>query len=360
MTARREALTDLSVEHVQSTFAPRLASLCQSVTRAIQGQLAAAVEEKAGELLPLLGHDAPQGLLRRISTLRVVERAEWRRSLAELHEAVAGAISYLRYHVGQAEEQIAQRDRMSAAATEYATDRVSQPPTAETSIQQYVLEIWARYTSLSDTLVDRRYSPADFRRLLVEELLGTDRLAVQMEQTQSAYMAMGRQAWYDWARGCGLSLAEPTRGPAGDIGPLVEAFLQPIQLEYERPGMIKSVFQALGRGKLEEKLTAEIGTGLEAMSETWESECERVWQAVNSLWHRQAAGAVDDWFRSESGTNLSEAEERLKVRRQRIRDLEQWGAALQAIDAPRLLRNKSEQMRKDAAAHIVRRLAGSE
>lgn len=346
-------------------YTERLAHSYSRVSTHALAESAAAVAKRGEQLLSLFGDTVPSRL---VTAARDVVRQNSNRAgdshsvgnvergSTQLRETALAAVSHLKSEAERLQEVVNRYDRMClafvrhAAALEFPSDEV------QARIERYADEMRERSLSHSDFLAENRYDSAVFRRILVEEVLDQSKLAALVEGIGESISTRLSDGWLGLAQRYGIALARSERDTPIQLEMLVAAFLQPIQLFYERPSVLRSMLQALGRGKFEEKLREEVETGFAEVTGLLRESLVREWEAAATRWQALATSAAQVWFNSFAGEDRDACLARVADRREQARAIATWVKRLEEVTVAHTIYSWGKVVRTGAVSRIAERL----
>jgi hypothetical protein len=148
---------------------------------------------------------------------------------------------------------------------------------------------------------------------------------------------------------------EPSR-TAFDIDAITQEFIIPIQLVYERPGVLKVIAQAFNRGKFQEKLCADIRNGLAQARPYIRSAILSAWEDAEDRWLQLAQAGADNWLKNKTGANRTDTADQLQSLQHKLSNLEKWQASLLEISPVRTLDSWQMQLKQQAVDCLIKRV----
>jgi hypothetical protein len=216
----------------------------------------------------------------------------------------------------------------------------------------------ARFPSLLSKLVEARFDTPEFTRLLTDELLDQRALHQLLAEILSSALEQQAQRWREAASDQQLRLEGEPQRPTVDMDALLKVFLEPIQLVYERPSMLRSIANALNRGKINDKLTQEINVALTNVGTQVTTQLRQHLSDVEQQWYGLTRQAATTWFVEQTGIRREELETRLSQWEQHRQTLQHWSERLQKITLEHILSNWRSGLTHMALVRIVKRVAG--
>jgi hypothetical protein len=215
-----------------------------------------------------------------------------------------------------------------------------------------------RLQSMVSRLAEARFTAADFTRLLTDELLAGHTLhRLLTEVLESAYQRQMRH-WRETANRLHLRSDAAPQQPALDMDALLQTFLEPIQLVYERPNMLRSIAHALSRGRLYDKLTQEINMGLNNLTTYVTEQMRQLYDATEKEWSDLMRRTAAEWFSEQTGIQRDDLETRLSQWEEYKRMLQGWAERLQKITPAQVVRDWQPELTRQALHHLAERIAG--
>lgn len=351
-----------TMRSLQQTYAGRLK---HSYSLVVAHALATGAKLVTGNALELLSlaSNLPESLLapvRRIAALgpgrsgKAPDAQSIANGCSQLRKTAQAAVAYLQQTAGHLEELVSRYDQ---ACEEYARHTSAlEFPAAElgTRVDGYSNEVRERYQSLAELLAENRYDAAVFRRLLVEDVLVQPKLEALITSILAGHHNRLHRLWEGVAGAMGLTVPEPGSPVFAELELLVASFLEPVQLFYERPNVLRGMLQALSRGRFQEKLNGEVGEGLAAMAKAIFGVLEQHWITEVERWRAAANNAALAWLRDAAGADRHTCMARATSLREQARAITAWVDALEDVSVESIL----DDWRPAICDGAVRRVAG--
>lgn len=277
-------------------------------------------------------------------------------ALSMLRRAAANADATIGAAAGQLAEALNRFDAMIAAVRQHAADNTYDADGPAAAVSTFCVEVRGRCLRLVDTLAEKRYDSAEYRRLLIDELLDRTKLALLLTEQSEAGFRRQKESWQALLARWGLTLEESPKRAAFELDLLLDHFLAPVQLTYDRPGVLKSVLQAFGRNKFQEKLVAEVEAGLQRLQPQILAMLQADWQAAQSGWLGLAEATIQHWLVAETGSDSSAGRAQLAAWQEKRAVIASTLQRLGDISAVSAISAWREQIRKGAATRLTRRL----
>lgn len=232
-----------------------------------------------------------------------------------------------------------------------------QDPALNASLSQFADDVQHRLTAWADRLAENRYDQAAFRNLLVHDVLDIAGLAQVMSGAAEVGFKQQRARWCGIAAQLGVSLnREPPRNQF-DLEALAAEFVKPIQLVYEKPGVLRSIAQALSRGKFQDKLAGEVQAGMARLRPEVVAAIAQAWQDVEACWQKITASAIETWLQTTAGADQSGCREMLTQLRRKLDYVADWQAHLQQLTPQQVIASWAQPVRQQAVERLSTRLA---
>lgn len=321
---------------LQQVYAGRLEHSYSLVAAHALAASTALVSGKASQLLSL-GSDLPESLLapiRHVAALssarsgRAADAASVAGGCSQLRETAQAAVTYLQQTAGNIEASVFRYDQVCEEYARHAASLEFPAEELDSRVDGYANEVRQRCQSLGELLAENRYDAAVFRRLLVEDVLVQAKLGAFIGSTVENHHRRLHRAWQGAAGAVGLTVPELNSPVFAEPDLLVASFLEPVQLFYERPSVFWGMLQALGRGRFQEKLNAEVSEGLAAMAKVISGMLEQQWKAEVGRWHAAASGAALAWLRGAAGADRHTCMARAAALREQAQAITKWAKDL--------------------------------
>jgi adenosyl cobinamide kinase/adenosyl cobinamide phosphate guanylyltransferase len=323
-------------------------------------ETAASLTSQGRHLQGVLGDEAPKQLRETMASLagkggNSPEPETVNQALLAMHQIGQTAITRLRDVVNRHEAAVAQYDLASAAFEKHASAQFFARDVASAELQQYARTVQTRFQGLIDPLIENRFDALVFRQMLVEQVLAQDALVELLESLADTQANRLCDGWREVAEHHAIPWLGALPQSRLEIDGPVNEFLRPIQLFYERPGVIRSVLR-LGRGKLQEKLAAEVDEGTAKLTRALMRLVEDQWQKTAEHCRSGASRALQEWIRSTTGKDRESCLREVAAARVKIDSLTAWLKNLASLNVTDWLLSKRESVRHAATARIVSRL----
>ncbi|NLN19404.1 MAG: hypothetical protein GX162_09050 [Firmicutes bacterium] len=223
-------------------------------------------------------------------------------------------------------------------------------------IEQYTRTVQTRLLAQIDRLIDNRFDSAVFQRILIDEVLAQEDLLELLRDIVSAESRRLDASWRKAAASHALTWTDFPLDYNITLDEAIHEFLKPIQLHYERPSAIRSVFLGLGRGKLQDKLIREVSEGMSALTQAVMRLLEHAWQEMAAHYKERAVRALHEWLRTTTGFDRESCIEEAAVIRHKVEALKAMSEQLDQISLTDWLVSKQESLRQAALKRIVWRL----
>lgn len=345
---------------INAAYLGRLAHCYVRMSHLAVAHTATSLVNQGRLLQGMLGDDAPQQLNESIASLAGQGGASPRpetigQALLAMQQVAGEAIAQLSAVVEHREAAVARYDRAVAAFEHQAStprfvrDAVSLP------IEQYAQAIPARLEAQIDSLMKNRYDALVFRQMLVDKVVDRDALVKLLEDLISAQTDELCDGWRGVAERHAVSWPKTLPSSNPGVDEVVNQFIKPIQLFYERPGVIRSAF-GLGRGKFQEKLTSEVDEGVANLTRAALRMVESEWRKVAEHCRHSASSALEEWIRSSTGNDREGCLREAAAARAKIESLQDWLEGVKDLGVARWFASQREPLRRAAAVRIVSRL----
>jgi hypothetical protein len=294
----------LAGDDLYAVYSDRVAHCYSDVSKRAVGNAAALVVDQGRRLQRLL-KDQPRQRIDEYTKNRLNRRTDspeaLTQTIAAMQETIRDAIADECTAAERYEAAAARYDTIAEAIDHHATKHSFDHETVSRPIQQYTRGVQTRLLEQIGRLIDNRFDSALFRQILVSEVLAQQALAEHLQGMLDLESRRLEASWHKEAQSHAIPWTEPPLDCSVAIAEPVEGFLKPIQLHYERPSAIRSVFMGLGRGKLEDKLIREVNEGVANLTQSIVQLLEHAWQDMADHYRNRAVQALQTWMQAATG-----------------------------------------------------------
>lgn len=302
-------------------YATRLSRLYQKVSAKISAQAA----EKANQWAHQLAKVTDINLTGSLATLQpeTVELAAVRTYVQELYEAGQQALAELAVKKEQLSVALAHYDQ-ALSALNAAPGPSWDESKAQGAIDTYFIAVTQRTQQLVPKLAEMRYEPEIYKMALINDVLNTEKLLALLNELTANCALEQEHYWRAQASVNDIALTGVPPMPSVDVNELAQLFLTYIQLQWERPSMLKKMMQVLSQERYPEKLQAEMAAGQVAISAEIMRKIRHIWDELGAHLLRIGQLSVAGWLQTNTGMTRPMCVQKMAQLNEQQNQLEEW------------------------------------